>query len=213
MGFENGHLARVVFEANNGPAEVINTLHYDLVGNTLDDAASLQDLADRLADDLLALWKALFDPAWTIEPVLVTDELDPLNPSAPRSGASGGSAGPGTGSDFGSSTRLPNPLCALASIRTGLLGRSFRGRMFLPPVWNESNTVDGQVGGARLVTYRAFTNAIPKEPDIIVGPSTATAEWVVYSPTRRALDLDPYATPVDSITVGTKLHWLRSRDD
>lgn len=211
MGFENGHLARVAFTATIPGNEVVNTLHYDLVGNALDDSPTLQALADRLADDCLDAYASLFPDGWTIHPVTVVDEVDPQHPLATRDGAVAGASLVGSGATPSSDNMTPLELCAVATLRTAHIGRRYRGRMFMPPIFSEIYTVDGELGGARRIAYQTFINTIPHAPDLTGGPTTATADWVVYSRTQRVQHLDPYATKISDVRLNSKLHWLRSR--
>lgn len=212
MGFENGHLARVALVATIPGNEVVNTLHYDLVGDIADPAPTLQSLADRIADDCLDAYASLFPDGWLIHPVTVVDEIDPRNPGATRDGAIGGSSQPGSGATPSSDNMTPLELCAVATLRTAHIGRRFRGRMFMPPIFSEIYTVDGQLGGARRIAYQSFLNTIPHEPDLVTGVHPlVSAKWVVYSRTQRIQDRDPYATPISDVRLNDKLHWLRSR--
>lgn len=211
MGFENGHLARASLVASDGINEVVNTLHYDLVGNALDDAPSLQNLADRLAAVLMGPWAALFHSEWTISPVTVMDEQDPQNLTAPRSGAISGTPTTGTGGLVSTDNTAPLEECVVATLHTALIGRRHRGRIFLPPIFDENATSAGLLASGKRSQYVTFLDAIPHEPDIITGASTATAKWCVYSKTQRAANLDPYASAIVSYTLHDRLRWLRSR--
>lgn len=213
MGFENGHIARVTLRATKGKAQVVNTLHYDLQGTLLSDAPSLQALADRFRDDVMTPFKALFDNTWIIDGPLVADEFDPLHPDAAR--ASAISSGGGTGSEVAAQTsgHLPYAMCGVAKLKTAHIGRSFTGRIFLPPIFDRDRITDNLVDTTRLTQYTTYVNAIPKQPDLVSGVSSDVANWCVYSRTRRAKGLDLYANLVVSVTVPPRIHWLRSRDD
>lgn len=211
VGFENGHLARVSLVATRPGNEVVNTLHYSLESSFGETAANMQSLADRLADDLLGPYKALFTTEWTIQPVTVMDEIDPQNPTASRQGKTAGSPGPGTITPPGSASQAPLEECVVATVLTGLVGRRFRGRMFLPPIFTEDDTFDGILAASGVTKYEAFLSQIPLEPDIVTGGGTGTANWVVYSRTQRAADLDPYAPHVTGYLLRRQLRWLRSR--
>lgn len=208
MGFENGRLVRAVFRATTGTDQQVMTLHYDL-----DDASSTpndpQQLADTLRDAVRPFVIARYTNSWTIDPVLVVEEIDPLNPLDPRSSWTSGAALPGTKAL--SSQLLPRGLCALAALKSANLGRRFNGRIFFGGSWAEGDNLDGNVES----NWRGFLlnelNAIPKQPDIATGVSLATAKWCIYSRTQRAANLNPYAVPVASYIVRTPFHYLRSR--
>lgn len=216
MGFENGTIARCVFRASTGQVgqEEVLTLHYDLAGNGLDPAPTLQDLADRLRDDVLPAYKALFINAWTIDPVVVIDEFDPQNPTKPRTGVTSGTSGLGTRT-APAGQQLAPAICTIVNLKTGLIGRRFRGRMFVGGSCYESDangsTWETPVASNMAYLVAALVTAIPHEPDIVGGASTATADWCVYSRTQRAADLDPYAPHVTATIQDTQVRWLRSR--
>lgn len=210
MGFQSGHLARVVLRATNGGNQIVNTLHYDLAGKGLSPGPGLQALANRFRDDVMTPWKACITPDWTIQPVEVIDEKDPLNPLDVRDQAVAGTAGPGTRLAPPSSEVIPIQLCAMATVHTAHIGRSFRGRIFLPPLWSDAQIDAGVVAGAQLGNYNAFIAAIPIAPDLSTWTDT-TANLCVYSRTRRAANAGSYAEHATSITLDTTVRWLRSR--
>lgn len=212
MGFADGHIARVTLTAQLGDDQVVNTLHYDMHDGTPGlGNGTLQGLADRLADDLMDPWGALFPAAWTIQPVIVMDEKDPQNPLAVRDGAVSGAPQAGTGGAVTTDNLAPLEECVVATLRTGHIGRRFRGRIFLPPIFDENATSGGLLASGKASQYQTFLNAIPLEPDIVTGESDSTTVWSIYSRTQRAANLDPYATPIETVQLQTRLRWLRSR--
>jgi hypothetical protein len=100
-------------------------------------------------------------------------------------------------------------------LNTGKVGRSFRGRMFVSGTMFESDSAanDWLAPAASNFAYLAdqYVNAIPIEPDLVVGASTAQVQWVVYSPTRRGRGLDDYANKVTEKIPRSLVHSLRSR--
>src|SRR5688572_798249 len=127
MAFENGWLARVVFRASTGAQEMVNVFHYNTEIEWPDLPLGLQALADRLRDDALPDFKALFSAGWTCDPVVVVQERDPLNPNEPRTAVQSGASGPGTRPAPGGDA-IPEALCRVYKLNTALIGRSFRGR-------------------------------------------------------------------------------------
>ena len=214
MGFENGKLVRVVLRAveNLTGDQQVNTLHYDLQdsvvpGNAANDP---QSLADFFRDNVLAAYKGIYSAAWTVQPVLVAQELDPQAPFAPRSEWVSGAAAAGT---RGTPTDLlPKAACSVASLTTSHIGKRYRGRMFLGGALGEVDQSGGVWQSSIITLWNALLAAIPRQPDIATGTSASTADWVVYSRTNRAADLDPYASPVVSTTVRSQFRWLRSRE-
>jgi hypothetical protein len=210
VGFENGHLLRVVLQAD-GPGELstVNVLHYDLEDEALGTANDPQSLADAFRDDVMDLFAALYVSTWTILPVVVEDEKDPQNPTDPRSAWTSGTPMPGTRTAAGDP--LPPGLCGINTWLTAHIGRRFRGRMFMGGSIGENDQNGGTVGSSILDPWQAFIDAIPKQPDLASGASESTARLSVYSRTQRAGNLDPYASPVTGNILRTKLHYLRSR--
>ena len=190
----------------------VNTLHYDLVdavpiGEADNDP---QALADFFRDNVVAPFKALYINTWTIQPVVVSEELDPQNPTAARSEWTSGTAGAGTRS--AQTDYLPRAACAVASLVTNHIGKRYRGRIFLGGSTSEADQTGGVWQSGIITLWNAYLAAIPKQPDIATGVSSATAQWGVYSRTNRAADIDPYISPVISTPLRTQFRWLRSRE-
>lgn len=211
MGFENGKLLRVVLSAvGPGGRDAATVLHYDLDDSALTgEDNDPQSLANTFRDDVVPTYAALFGSAWSIQPVMIEQERDPLHPTNPRGAWSAGAPVAGTRS-LGSDV-LPPGLCGICTLITAHIGRRFRGRIFLPGSIVEGDQNDGVVGSSMTGPWSTFVAAIPRQPDIATGTSDSTAKWCVYSRTQRTANLDPYASPVTATVVKTKLHYLRSR--
>jgi hypothetical protein len=214
MGFENGKLVRVVLRAvENGTGDQqVNTLHYDLVDSAIfgEAANDAQALADFFRDNVLAAYKAMYVNTWTIQPVVVAQELDPQNPNQARSEWVSGTAAAGTRS--AQTDYLPKAACGVASLLTNHIGKRYRGRMFLGGSVSEADQSAGVWQSGILTLWNALLAAIPKQPDVATGNSQSTCTWGVYSRTNRAADIDPYISPVVSTPVRTQFRWLRSRE-
>jgi len=209
MGFENGKLVRVTLRASSGTQEQVNTFHYDLDDGTLGPANSPQDLADTFRDDVRPQLATLFRSSWSLDPVVVTEEKDPLDPTAPRSSWSSGAALAGTGT--GSAELLPSFVSPLVSLRTDHIGRRFRGRLWLAGNPDEGWQAGGSWTSSIMTAFTTIVNAVPMEPDIAGGSSDASAKWCVYSRTQRAANLDPYASAITSFIIRPVAHSLRRR--
>lgn len=210
MGFESGRLVRAVMKVTRASEQHVNTLHYDLTDVALEPENNPQLLADALRDALMPKYAALYDNTWTVQPVEVVEERDPLHPNDARQGWLSGSATPGVRST--ASERLPSACCAVATLKTANVGRRARGRMFLSGTLTELDQNGGVWQGSILALWQALLNAIPLQPDIYTGTSLSHADWAVYSRTQRAADLDPYAPHVTGAVLRTGVHWLRSRE-
>lgn len=214
VGFADGKLVRVVMRAveNASGDQQVNTFHYDLQdspipGNAANDP---QSLADFFRDNVMAPFKAMYISGWTIQPVIVAQEKDPLNPLVARSEWVSGSAGAGTRS--AQTDYLPRAACAVATLSTDHIGRRFRGRVFLGGSVSEADQTGGVWQSGITTLWNAYLAAIPLQPDIATGTSGSTATWGVYSRTQRAQSENPYISPVVSKTLRTQFRWLRSRE-
>lgn len=214
MGFENGKLVRVVMRAvENGTGDQqVNTFHYDLVDSAIpgEPANEPQSLADYFRDNVVSVFKAFYISSWTIQPVVVAQELDPQNPTAARSEWVSGTAGAGTRS--AQTDYLPKAACGVVSLTTAHIGKRYRGRCFLGGSTSEADQSNGVWQSGISTLWNAYIAAIPRAPDIATGVSTSTADWGVYSRTNRAADIDPYISKIVSTTLRTQFRWLRSRE-
>jgi hypothetical protein len=210
VAFENGKLLRVVLKAEWSGNVQVNTIHYDLVDNiSLGADNDPQTLADLFRDNVMPKIAQLYNSSWTIGPVEVVEEKDPLNPTRPRSAWTSGSPLAGTRTE--SSDYLPNQMCILYRLDTATIGRRFNGRLFSLGQMHESDWSTGGWNSAALTFFKQYVDAIPHQPDLVTGPSDNVANWVVYSRTQRQANLTPYTAHVNSAIQRSSPHWLRSR--
>lgn len=202
---------RAVFKATHdvsGDTQV-NTLHYRFhnagLGNPDNDP---QSLADALEAALFLDFAALYIDDWTISPVVVIQEKDPLNPTEPRGEWTSGTASFG---DMVASADLPRACTSVTTLRSNAIGRRSTGRLFLGGSTSESEQSEGQWQASALTRWQAFLDDIPREPDVATGASESECHWVVYSPTNRAQSVTQYAFDIQSVQLRTAVHWLRSR--
>jgi hypothetical protein len=214
MGFENGRLVRVAVRAvsNATGDQQVNTFHYDLVDSAIpgENPNTPQTLADTFRDVVIPTFRALYTSSWTVQPVVVAEERDPQNPLAARSEWVSGSALAGT--KAAPTDLLPQACCAVAAVSTDHIGKRFRGRLFLGGSIGEIDQSAGVWQSGATTLWAAYMAAIPHQPDLATGVSLSVANWVIYSRTQRAADLDPYASIVQAATVRSKVRWLRSRE-
>jgi hypothetical protein len=210
MGFENGKLVRVTLEATLGDRSEVNTFHYDLVDGALGATPNdPQTLADLFRDNVRPAWAARYRSRWTIAPVVVVMERDPLHPTDPRSEWSSGAAITGTratGSDL-----LPSACAFVVSLKSDHIGRRFNGRLFLGGDQDEGAQSDGVWVAGAITEAESFVATIPRQPDLATGPSSSVANWCIYSRTQRAANLDPYASAITSHVNRAAVHWRRKR--
>jgi len=210
VGFANGHVLRVVLSGTDGQGVAfVNVLHYDLE-NATGGANDPQSLADTFRDDVIPAYRSLLLTDSTINPVVVQDERDPQFPFGPRAGWTSGAPTAGTRNQ--TTERLPAACTAVATLITDHIGRRYRGRIFLPGQFTESDQQDGNFVATTKARLQAFLDVIPRQPDISPAGSTSTAVWSVFSRTQRTANLDPYLSKVTATQLRTPLHWLRSRE-
>lgn len=211
MGFENGKLLRVAVTAlhvSDGDRQV-NTFHYDLKDDTLQPPNEPQTLADLFRDNVIPTYRAIYDNSWTIQPVVITEEIDPQNPTAARAQWTSGSELAGTHTVGGDA--LPRAMCGVVTLRTGSVGKRYRGRLFLGGSLGESDQSAGTWLTSINTLWNALVTAIPRQPDLATGVSTSTANWCVYSRRQRQENQDPYASAIESTFLRSQPHWLRTR--
>lgn len=212
MSFENGRVVRVALSATSGDDAIVNTFHYDVDnGDIIDPDPSMQTLADTFRDDVIPSYRPLFTDSWVVQPVIVTEEKDPLHPDDPRSSWSSGSPLVGTHLDVTGTDPAPQEMCGLATWVTGSIGRSFRGRSFLPPLWNKTFVVGQTIQSAQITTYTNFLDDVPIEPDVALGGSGGRCRLTVFSRTRRGRNQTPYLSDITGFTLSTQVRFLRSR--
>jgi hypothetical protein len=209
MGFENGKLVRVTLRATKGTREEVNTFHYDLQDDTGEPANDPQSLANYFRDHVTSLWGGLYKSGWTIQPVEVVQERDPLDPGAARSEWSAGT--PFAGTKASGSTGMPSGTCVLVRLLTANIGRRARGRIFFGGDANQSSAAGNDWISSYITYIQSIVDAIPVAPDLTDLTSTSSAHWCVYSRTQRAEDRDPYAPGITAKSIQTPVHWLRRR--
>lgn len=190
----------------------VNTFHYDLVDSAIpgENPNDAQSLADYFRDNVISPFKAMYIAGWTIQPVVVSEELDPQDPTRARSEWTSGTAAAGTRS--AQTDYLPRAACGVASLLTSHIGKRYRGRVFLGGSTSEADQTGGVWQSGITTLWNAYLAAIPLQPDIATGVSLSVANWGVYSRTNRAADIDPYISPVISKVLRTQFRWLRSRE-
>jgi hypothetical protein len=195
-------------------AEVVNTFHLRVDEALPFEGVTSEQILDQLEDQLIPTYRILHLNTTTVERIRLATEKDPLNPAdvsvggVRELGVPGGMTVPG-------GTNAPRELCLVASLRSGLLGRSFRGHMFLPPM-NDADDCDGELINANATYYGAALGLaevlrLMRDDQSFFNLFAPTVGLVVYSRTRRLRGLEPWFTPVTAVAVTRRLHWLRSR--
>lgn len=199
--------------------DVVNTLHvnasvkpfYQLVADP-----TPKEVADEIYTQLGVLWRACLATTYNFDRVSVSTVVDPNDPEqVPETGEHTVSL---AGTRPVADSDLPPTVCGLISLRTGKAGRSFRGRMFMPPIENKSALQNNLINATdayddNLEVFRG------KLDDALGGGSTWSTLWmstwsmkvVVYSPTRHGRALTPFYSDVKATKYDRSVHWLRSR--
>lgn len=160
----------------------------------------------------MSKWLSLLQNGAQLTESRVYEEVEDPDATPPTGAvhtyALGGTQGP-LGGDAN-----PVELCAMISLTTDKLGRSFRGGFHsfpLPSTALLSST--GQLDTSALA-YVNYTNilaaAIDQLEDVFGGAGTGDINPVIYSKTRRARGLS-FAEKVTGGRVRTQLRWLRQR--
>lgn len=212
MSWETGRTLRVVLKAHAGTEEQVNVLHYDANDGGVANigANNPQSLADFFRDNVMNLVAANFTAGWSIDPVIVEEELDPKNPTAPRQAWTSG--GILQGGKVASSDVLPSALCVVYRLDSDRIGRRYNGRLFAMGSRHEADQAAGSWTTTYLTDQGRYVNAIPHQPDISGPGSEATCNWAVYSRTNRSQGISTYLAHIQTPIVRSRLHWLRSRD-
>jgi hypothetical protein len=213
VAFENGTVLRVAVKAVHKASSdaQVNTVHYDNVQGPAGDPNG-QDLADHIRDVVLPPLRALYASTWSIEPVIVMEEQDPLDPLAAREEWVSGVPTDGTRVTAGE--LLPRATCVVARMKTNHIGRRHTGRMFIGSSFDESDQADGQwlTGTGHWTSILAYINSWPLSRTSGSGDFQAVSNMAVYSRTQRGDNLPDYVSHVVSFDPRTQVHWLRSRE-
>jgi len=155
--------------------------------------ASVRDILteDRATD--------IYGPDITVGPIDAFGVTEPTVGVLVPAAAAGGS----TSGDYVS------PRSAMvATKRTALRGRSFRGRTYFPWVL-EGAQDNGVISPTYLATYQAVCDDL--ESIAAVSGTSAAQQLVVYSPTMSANQSAPVATPVVQMVAQNRLGSIRGR--
>jgi hypothetical protein len=213
MAFENGTVFRVAVKATHKADgdQQVNTMHYDVVAGPAGEMNG-QAFADTIRDGVRSALVPLYTSAWSIDPVIVMEELDPQNPNAARQEWASGSVVDGT--RITAAELLPRATCVVVTLRTDHIGRRHTGRFFVGSSFDESDQADGvwDTTSGHWTSLLGYIQSWPQSVTHGTGDFQSVAVWSIYSRTQRAELLDDYLSPVRSSQIRTRVHWLRSRE-
>lgn len=211
-------LYRVNFVSHLGTVQVVNVLHCqtnDQLWHGLYSDTPAQ-VAGELSSALATSYRAILPTTYTFDRIDVVEVPDPNDPTQVPSAATvlQGVAGTRTVAN----SDLPPPVCAVLKLKTGSVGRSFRGHLFMPPCESSANVVNDVFAGTS--TYVTTIDAFAaKLNDSFSGGASWTTLWtttwnaklVVYSPTRHKQGINPVTSEIAAASCDRTVHWLRSR--
>lgn len=104
----------------------------------------------------------------------------------------------------GAPTQAPQ-VCVVASLRTNLAGRSFRGRVYVP--YRSGNiSSSGVVNSTGQTAVANYVQAVVSAVASALTAQSLTASWVVWSPKNST------GTPIVAILVGNQCDTIRHRN-
>jgi hypothetical protein len=174
----------------------------------------LPALAESFANEFADPWRDMIESTTpgTFDEVVVSQVPDPRVAGDPYSdgGFTVGQNGTWTvGGDFG-----PSELCLVASFKTNLVGRRYRGRLYMPPAVRAADYrgESVQLTGGEYTKYGAAVDALDGLVQGNDHPSELEGlDLVVYSRTARLANAENYWARVQTIRRSPKLHWLSRR--
>jgi hypothetical protein len=132
----------------------INVRHWETIAESL-GGAMLQEIADQFSAVVANFYKAWMPPAARY----VGTTVQGINTVPPILAPTASTSGQGDG--FASGELLPRQVAGLVHIRSRILGRHGRGRMYIPFGTEDWNSIGGKVeagGLAILASFAAFNS-------------------------------------------------------
>lgn len=193
MSQGNTYQCSVIFDSPNVDGDMVNVLHYILTDEQtpLDEDLFCLEVAELVG----AVYVAGYSPSGTNETEL--DRVDCFNVDQPTFANTAVVNQAGTVTDPSGSIRA----APVISKKTGLRGRSFRGRMFLPYP-TESQTTEGQLEAAFQTNMQSFAD------DLIIVTDGTTANQYKLAVRSEFLSV---STLVTSMIVRSDMGSIRGR--
>lgn len=211
-------LYRVTFVSTKGTLEVVNTFHVAASPVGTNDPPTPAVLANEISGQLSAIYREMLTPSYTLDRIDAITVTDPNDPTQVPVG--GTKSVQGAGARAVGDEDLPPRIGGLISWRSAFVGKSFRGRTFLPPVEKRvalSNDLIAD-GDGYSTAARGFANKI-MDANLASGSGWASVwtdtwhgKFVIYSPTRHKHGTAPWWVDITGYRYDRKLAYLRSRD-
>lgn len=188
--------------------QVITGLHYQTDVPPLGSEPNAADLLAGIDGHLRTAFLAMHHSSFVVDSAELREEVDPASGAVPAAA----SLAVNTGGVFsGGTIALPDALCAIIKLRTDAALRSARGYMAITSPRQTANlSTSRQWTGTFLTALQNFAALL--DDDISAGSFAPTVlHPVVYSRTRRGLQLSPYTFKIVEGIVRTVPSWRRSR--
>lgn len=156
---------------------IVNRFHFRQASSLVFDTPG-EDLVEAWRANVEAFYLSCFQLSTTVYRYEVRGISDPLY------GHDADLSPTVTGGQSGDA--VPPQAASIISWRTGVVGRSFRGRTYLPPL-SESQQVAGIISATQVSNIEGFFTALQSLATI--GVTTAAWDFVLWSPTRAAATL------------------------
>lgn len=214
----SGVLFRVNFISHLSTLQVVNVLHAQTNNDLWSPGGSdtPQAVVNEIASALAASYRAILPTTYTFDRIDCVEVPNPNDPTqVPRAATSLQNV---AGTRVVSNSDLPAPVCAVLKLKTGSVGRSFRGHLFMPPCESSSQIANDVFTGAGTYIPPIDAFAAKLNDSFSGGASWATlwlttwdAKLVVYSPTRHRQGVNPVTSEIVAASTDRTVHWLRSR--
>jgi len=210
-------LFRVAIKSTGPIDQVVNTFYLRGDNPTSPDVFSHtpSDVADQVDTKLTGPYRGILASNYTLDSYTVSTVENPNDENAIGEQAQKfkGLAGSRTPADF----ELPAPVCGMIKLGSSNPGRSYRGRMFLPPLESRadiaSNVIvtSGTYGTNVTAFIAALDDFLSSNGGVTYESGVKRLRLVIYSRTRHARAASPYWVYCNSISFSSVVRFLRSR--
>lgn len=195
-----------------GSEEIVHTLHFQRVNTTVPGGPSLQEIAEKIVTEWTSVIQDAQGTGQTLAVRLRNDlryvsvNTYSLSPAGLATGQAEALFGPGVG---GSSPGLPLPpdVAVVASLRTGLPGRSKRGRLYLGGFVESSLAAGGRLNESLRDTIGQALASFGQDMKMAPPAGNDTLNWTVLSRTTTSTQ------KITLIRVGDIFDTQRRRDN
>lgn len=212
-----GTIALTIKSTLDGGVVMTNNLHF-VWSNTDPTTEELQTVCDAFAatgtNGLADKYKGMLRSVDTLNEFQVTQVPDPAIPADPVLAV----VKPVNvvGDQAAGTLTVPRECCPTVTLQTGVRGRRFRGRLFLPPP-RDPTTLNGE-DFLSSSTYWSNLNQFVQQLLKTTAPAAdhltgalADLDLSVFSKPEFQHDATHRGTPVLGLRLNKKAHWLRSR--